>query len=72
MKYSVDSIIQAKITVHEKMVKLSYVVMIAIILFTVVRFPVEYYRQYFHKLYDIRNKLYEHLQNWVSSFLSKS
>jgi ATP-binding cassette, subfamily B, putative efflux pump len=68
MKYSVDSILLAKISLSQKILKLTYVISIASVLFIIVRFPVEYYRQYFAQeitsriLYDIRDGLYGHLQ----------
>ncbi|OIK17226.1 multidrug ABC transporter ATP-binding protein [Bacillus sp. MUM 116] len=68
MKYSVDSILLAKIPLSQKILHLTYVISIASVLFIIVRFPVEYYRQYFAQeitskiLYDIRDKLYGHLQ----------
>ncbi|MDR4947726.1 ABC transporter ATP-binding protein [Neobacillus cucumis] len=68
MKYSVDSILLTKLSLGEKILKLTYVISIASVLFIIVRFPVEYYRQYFAQeitsriLYDIRDKLYNHLQ----------
>jgi ABC-type multidrug transport system fused ATPase/permease subunit len=68
MKYTVDSIILAKISIGHKMLQLTYVIFGAFLLFTIVRYPIEYYRQYFAQeitsriLYDIRKGLYSHLQ----------
>jgi subfamily B ATP-binding cassette protein MsbA len=68
MKYSVDSILLAKIPLSEKIMHLTYVISIASVLFIIIRFPIEYYRQYFAQeitsriLYDIRDQLYGHLQ----------
>ena len=68
MKYSVDSILLTKIPLSQKIQHLTYVIAMASVLFIIVRFPVEYYRQYFAQeitsriLYDIRDKLYGHLQ----------
>ncbi|NRD78312.1 ABC transporter ATP-binding protein [Bacillus sp. BRMEA1] len=68
MKYAVDSIILAKISTGHKLLQLTYVIAGAFVLFTIIRYPVEYYRQYFAQeitskiLYDIRNGLYSHLQ----------
>ncbi|MBM7656300.1 ABC transporter ATP-binding protein [Neobacillus cucumis] len=68
MKYTVDSILLTKLSLGEKILKLTYIISIASVLFIIVRFPVEYYRQYFAQeitsriLYDIRDKLYNHLQ----------
>ncbi|WP_160723551.1 ABC transporter ATP-binding protein [Bacillus sp. USDA818B3_A] len=68
MKYAVDSILLTKLSLSQKILQLTYVISIASVLFIIVRFPVEYYRQYFAQeitsriLYDIRDKLYGHLQ----------
>lgn len=68
MKYVVDSIILAKLDLSEKLLQLTYIISGAFILFILVRYPIEYYRQYFAQqitsriLYDIRDKLYSHLQ----------
>ncbi|CRK82854.1 ABC transporter ATP-binding protein [Neobacillus massiliamazoniensis] len=68
MKYSLDSILLAKIPLSDKIMHLTYVISIASVLFIIIRFPIEYYRQYFAQeitsriLYDIRDRLYGHLQ----------
>jgi ATP-binding cassette, subfamily B, putative efflux pump len=68
MKYVVDSILLTKLSLGQKILHLSYLISIAFVLFVIVRFPIEYYRQYFAQeitsriLYDIRDKLYGHLQ----------
>ncbi|CAM3820541.1 MULTISPECIES: ABC transporter ATP-binding protein [Mesobacillus] len=68
MKYSVDSILLAEISNSQKLLKLGYVVAAAFVLFIIIRFPVEYFRQYYAQeitsriLYDIRDRLYDHLQ----------
>ena len=52
----------------DKLERLTWVISAGIILFVVVRGPIEYYRQYFAQmavskiLFDIRNRLYEHIQ----------
>lgn len=68
MKYAVDSIILAKMATGQKLLHLAYVIAGSFVLFTVIRYPIEYYRQYFAQeitsriLYDIRKGLYDHLQ----------
>jgi ABC-type multidrug transport system fused ATPase/permease subunit len=68
MKYAVDSILLAKLALSQKILRLTYIIIGSAILFTIIRFPIEYYRQYFAQeitsriLYDIRAKLYGHLQ----------
>ncbi len=67
MKYVVE-ILDSDALREDKIRTLSYVIGISFLLFVVVRSPVEYYRQYFAQaavsriLFDIRNKLYEHIQ----------
>ncbi|MEX2416696.1 MAG: ABC transporter ATP-binding protein [Paenibacillaceae bacterium] len=67
MKYVVE-ILESDALRADKLQTLSYVIGLSFILFVVVRSPVEYYRQYFAQavvsriLFDIRNRLYEHIQ----------
>jgi ABC-type multidrug transport system fused ATPase/permease subunit len=67
MKYVVE-ILGSDVSKAEKIRTLSYIIGVSLFLFIVVRSPVEYYRQYFAQaavsriLFDIRNKLYEHIQ----------
>ncbi len=69
MKYVVDDLLIATtLTVQEKISQLMLILGGALVLFVVVRGPVEYFRQYFAQLitnrilFDLRNKLYAHLQ----------
>lgn len=68
IKYVVDNVLLAPISAHDKYEKLFKSVGLAFLLFVVVRYPVEYFRQYFAQyttsrvLFDLRNKLYAHLQ----------
>ncbi|WP_128893843.1 ABC transporter ATP-binding protein [Longirhabdus pacifica] len=69
MKYVVDDVLLADtLSSAEKLEQLITVVVIGLALFVIVRGPVEYIRQYFAQLvtskilFDIRNKLYEHIQ----------
>ncbi|WP_342561326.1 ABC transporter ATP-binding protein [Paenibacillus sp. FSL R7-0345] len=69
LKYVVDDLLTpSALTAAERISKLFYVLGGAFVLFVVIRGPVEYYRQYFAQLitsrvlFDMRNKLYSHLQ----------
>jgi ATP-binding cassette, subfamily B, putative efflux pump len=69
IKYVVDDIIGASgLTNDEKLNKLLIIMGIMIVVFVVVRPPIEYYRQYFAQwtsskiLYDIRDQMYTHIQ----------
>ncbi|MFC5648338.1 ABC transporter ATP-binding protein [Paenibacillus solisilvae] len=68
IKYVVDNVLLAPISAHDKYEKLFRAVGLAFLLFVVIRYPIEYFRQYFAQLttsrvlFDLRNKLYAHLQ----------
>ncbi|REE67282.1 ATP-binding cassette, subfamily B, MsbA [Paenibacillus taihuensis] len=68
IKHVVDDILLSNLSVDDKTSKLMKAIGLAFFLFVVVRYPVEYYRQYFAQLttsrvlFDLRNKLYGHLQ----------
>lgn len=69
LKYVVDELLgNPALTIAERVSKLMTVICGGLILFVIVRGPVEYYRQYFAQLitskvlFDMRNKLYGHLQ----------
>lgn len=69
MKYVVDSLLtNPELTNQEKIQELMLVLGGTLVLFVVVRGPVEFLRQYFAQfitsriLFDMRNKLYSHLQ----------
>lgn len=68
MKYVIDHILLGPLSLEEKMNGLIYVIGISFVVFVIIRFPIEYYRQYFAQLitsrvlYDMRNKLYTHIQ----------
>ncbi|MFD1177295.1 ABC transporter ATP-binding protein [Paenibacillus puldeungensis] len=68
-KYVVDDILlNQAIDIGQKVSQLMVVLGITFVLFVIVRGPVEYARQYFAQLitakilFDLRNRLYEHLQ----------
>lgn len=68
IKYVVDNILLSSLSVDDKTHKLMKAIGLAFFLFVVVRYPIEYYRQYFAQLttsrvlFDLRNTLYAHLQ----------
>ncbi|MEB3104027.1 ABC transporter ATP-binding protein [Ferviditalea candida] len=69
LKYIVDHLLlNNDLTVSEKLRQLVMIISAAFLLFVVLRGPVEYFRQYFAQLttsrilYDIRSRLYEHIQ----------
>lgn len=69
LKYVVDDLlINPTLSIQERISQLMLILVGALVLFVIVRGPVEYYRQYFAQLitskvlFDMRNKLYRHLQ----------
>ncbi|CAH1058071.1 ABC transporter ATP-binding protein [Paenibacillus pseudetheri] len=69
LKYVVDDLLMnPAMSIEERVSQLMLILGGAFVLFVIVRGPVEYYRQYFAQLitskilFDIRNKLYSHLQ----------
>jgi len=69
LKYVIDDlVISDTLTKEEKITQLIWIMAGAFFLFTVLRGPIEYYRQYYAQwignkvLYDIRGKLFSHLQ----------
>ncbi|WP_414053297.1 ABC transporter ATP-binding protein [Macrococcus equi] len=79
IKYVIDDVIQnGAMTIEEKKSALMNAILIFGFIFVVIRPPVEYYRQYLAQwtsnkiLYDIRKKLYKHLQNLSVRFYSNN
>lgn len=69
LMYVVDGLIEPDhLTLEEKLSHLFWVMGASFFIFTVIRAPIEYYRQYFAQwvgnkiLYDIRLRLFDHLQ----------
>ncbi|OMP68152.1 ABC transporter ATP-binding protein [Domibacillus epiphyticus] len=69
IKYVIDDIIgSGTMAAAEKKEQLYWLIGMMLILFVIVRYPVEYYRQYFAQwtgskiLYDIRDRLFAHIQ----------
>ena len=78
IKYVIDDIIDTNLTVDEKMTRLLIVMGIAFLIFGILRPPVEYYRQYLAQwvsskiLYDIREKMFDHIQKLSLKYYSKT
>ncbi|EFM12295.1 ABC transporter related protein [Paenibacillus curdlanolyticus YK9] len=74
LKYAVDDVLLAHQPDEQKMKQLLTIIGGASILFVVVRYPIEYFRQYFAQLitsrtlFDIRNRLYTHAQRLSLSY----
>ncbi|MGE6631794.1 ABC transporter ATP-binding protein [Bacillus sp. NPDC077027] len=68
LKYVIDDVIQGSGTNQEKTTALLTVMGIMLVIFLIMRPPVEYYRQYYAQwtgskvLFDIRAKLFSHIQ----------
>ncbi|WP_046176711.1 ABC transporter ATP-binding protein [Domibacillus indicus] len=68
IKYVIDDIIGGSMSAAEKKEQLYWLIGLMLLLFVIVRYPVEYYRQYFAQwtgskiLYDIRDRLFAHIQ----------
>ncbi len=68
LKYVVDDILMTNASTEEKLNHLFWILGGALFVFTVLRWPIEYYRQYFAQwtasrvLFDIRNRLFDHIQ----------
>ncbi|ALC92115.1 multidrug ABC transporter ATP-binding protein [Bacillus sp. FJAT-18017] len=79
IKYVMDDIVGSD-TLHkdEKIDKLIWIMGIMIVIFVILRPPVEYYRQYFAQwtsskiLYDIRDRLYDHMQKLSFKYYSNT
>jgi ATP-binding cassette, subfamily B, putative efflux pump len=78
IKYVIDDIIGKDLTIHEKTSKLFLWMAVMLGIFVIVRPPVEYFRQYFAQwtaskiLYDIRDRLFTHLQKLSFKFYSNT
>ncbi|WP_044641086.1 ABC transporter ATP-binding protein [Risungbinella massiliensis] len=74
LKYVVDDLLLGKMPVEEKWNQLVWITLAAFFLFSVVRYPVEYYRQYYAQwtasrvLFDLRNRLFDHIQKLSLQF----
>jgi ABC-type multidrug transport system fused ATPase/permease subunit len=68
LKYVVDDLLLGDLPNEVKIDQLTWIMIGSFLVFIVLRVPIEYYRQYYAQLvsnqvlYDVRNKLYEHMQ----------
>lgn len=79
IKYVLDDIVgNQTLSADEKTSKLLMIMAIMMVIFVVARPPIEYYRQYYAQwvaskiLYDIRDKLYTHIQKLSFKFYSNN
>ncbi|MBM7717614.1 ABC transporter ATP-binding protein [Siminovitchia sp. FSL H7-0308] len=79
MKYVIDDIITANhLSADEKTSTLFITMAVMMFIFVIIRPPVEYYRQYFAQwtaskiLYDIRDRLFTHIQKLSFKFYSNT
>jgi ATP-binding cassette, subfamily B, putative efflux pump len=78
LKYVVDDIIQTSLSIDAKMEKLLWLMGGAALIFVVLRPPIEYIRQYYAQwvgskiLYDIRDRLFDHIQRLSLRFYSNN
>ncbi|PTM56445.1 ABC transporter ATP-binding protein [Desmospora activa] len=68
LKFVVDDILLTEQAMQDKVNQLVWILAGSLFVFTVIRLPIEYYRQYFAQwtaskvLFDIRNRLFDHIQ----------
>ncbi|MCF3943608.1 ABC transporter ATP-binding protein [Oceanobacillus alkalisoli] len=79
LKYVLDDIIYVEtMTADEKVTQLFWVMGIAFLIFLIIRPPIEYARQYYAQwvgntiLFDIRDKLFDHIQKLSLKYYSKT
>jgi len=79
IKYVVDDIVGSHTLSHdEKIEKLLFIMVIMLVVFVILRPPIEYYRQYFAQwtsskiLYDIRDSMYTHIQKLSFKYFSNN
>jgi ATP-binding cassette, subfamily B, putative efflux pump len=79
IKYVVDDIVgNSHLIQHEKITKLLYIMISMVVIFVVLRPPIEYFRQYYAQwtankiLYEIRDKLYSHIQKLSFKFYANN
>src|SRR5690625_2961581 len=78
LKYVIDNIIQGDMSQATKTSRLLWLMGISFVIFLLLRPPIEYIRQYLAQtvsskiLYDIRNKIFDHLQRLSLNFYSNT
>ncbi len=78
LKYVVDDIIDTDLSQSEKLQQLAIIMGISFVIFVVLRPPIEYARQYLAQwtgnkiLYDIRDRLFDHIQRLSLRFYAQN
>ncbi|HLR64706.1 MAG TPA: ABC transporter ATP-binding protein [Pseudogracilibacillus sp.] len=78
LKFVIDSIIEGDMSQSAKQSQLFWIMGIAILIFAILRPPIEYLRQYLAQLvgskilYDIRDKLFDHIQKLSLRYYSNT
>lgn len=79
IKYVIDDVVgSTELTKAEKTDQLLFVMIIMLVVFVIIRPPIEYYRQYYAQwtaskiLYDIRDQLYTHIQKLSFKYYSNT
>jgi ATP-binding cassette, subfamily B, putative efflux pump len=79
IKYVIDDVVgSTDLTKSEKTEQLIFIMSIMLVIFVIVRPPIEYYRQYYAQwtaskiLYDIRDKLFNHIQKLSFKYYSNT
>ncbi|WP_449354308.1 ABC transporter ATP-binding protein [Virgibacillus natechei] len=78
LRYVIDNIIGAEASTADKVSELFWLMGIAFVVFLILRPPVEYIRQYLAQwvgnkvLYDIRDRLFDHIQKLSLKFYSQT
>lgn len=68
MKYVIDDLLLTDRPKAEKIEELVWIMLVTFFVFTIVRYPIEYFRQYYAQLssnqilYDVRDRIFAHLQ----------
>jgi subfamily B ATP-binding cassette protein MsbA len=79
IKYVVDDIVgNNHLIQHEKISRLFYIMLTMVVIFVILRPPIEYFRQYYAQwtgnkiLYEIRDKLFSHIQKLSFKFYANN
>jgi ATP-binding cassette, subfamily B, putative efflux pump len=79
IKYVIDDVVgSTELSKAEKTDQLLFVMIIMLVVFVIIRPPIEYYRQYYAQwtaskiLYDIRDQLYTHIQKLSFKYYSNT
>src|SRR5690606_25307849 len=78
LKYVIDNIIQGDMSQTEKVTQLFWIMGVSFVVFLLLRPPIEYLRQYLAQLvgskilYDIRDRLFDHIQRLSLKYYSNT